>query len=516
MKRYEPCDPDHLETGTAARQTYSNPASLGITVRDWITVYEIEPAVDVVVSDVSWTPADPVTGTGVTFKATVKNRGTIATPSGTVLGVSFKVDGKQVSWSDTYTSSLAPGASVTLTANSGPSGSAGWTATEGSHTVEAHVDDINRIAESDHTNNKLTAPLTVQDLTVTSFTLLNADTDQPVSGFDPIADGAVIDYTKLGTSRISIRASTSPATVGSVRFGYDATASYRTEEVAPYTIAGDVSNGMDYLPWTPAPGSHTLTATPYTNADGTGTAGTAKTISFTIANNATNLALNKPVAFSSQQTGNEAAKAVDNDLTTRWSASGYPQTLRVDLGKSYSINRTELAPYQNRAYQYKVEVSTDGTTYAQVVNRTTNTTGGSLLADNFTAVTARYVRLTVTGAYNYTGGWVSINEFRVFGKELVTVNARLAYGLQGEESETRLYPNPAKGAVTLSYTASQAGEVQIRLLDNSGRPCLTTTHQVVKGTNTFRVDLGTVPGGLYVVQLQGAGLPVVRKLVIAR
>ncbi len=42
MKRYEPCDPDNLTTGTAAKQTFSNPASLEITVHDWVSVYEIE------------------------------------------------------------------------------------------------------------------------------------------------------------------------------------------------------------------------------------------------------------------------------------------------------------------------------------------------------------------------------------------------------------------------------------------------------------------------------------------
>ncbi len=475
---------------------------------------------DVVVTNVSWTPANPVTGTGVTFKATIKNQGTGATPAGTILGVRFSVDGVTKNVSDTYTTSLAAGDSVTLTANSGPSGTASWTATEGNHTVEAFVDDINRFPESDDTNNKLSAPLTVQSLSVTSFTLFNADTDQPVSGFDPIPANATIDYTKLGTTHLSIRANPSP-TVGSIKFGYDTNAAYRIENEAPYTIAGDgktASGSPDYFAWTPALGTHTLTATPYAGENATGTAGTAQSISFTVTNNGTNLAVGKPVTFSSQEVGNAAAKAVDNDLTTRWSSNGpgYPQTLRVDLGKSYSLNRIELAPYQNRAYRYQVEVSTDGTTYTQVVNRTSNTTGGSVLADNFPAVTARYVRLTVTGASNYTGGWVSINEFRVFGKELLTPNARLSFELQGEESETGLYPNPARNEVQVRYTARQAEEVQIRLLDNSGRPCLTTAHQAVKGANTFQVDVSSLRSGLYVVQLQGAGLPVVRKLVIAK
>jgi hypothetical protein len=49
---------------------------------------------------------------------------------------------------------------VTVTANGGPTG-ATWTATGTTHTVEAWVDDQNRITESNETNNKTTAPLSV-------------------------------------------------------------------------------------------------------------------------------------------------------------------------------------------------------------------------------------------------------------------------------------------------------------------------------------------------------------------
>ena len=128
-----------------------------------------------------------------------------------------------------------------------------------------------------------------------------------------------------------------------------------------------------------------------------------------------NLALNRPVTYSSQQTGNDAAHVNDGDTINRWSASPYPQWVRIDLGAIYSINRTELLPYTSRAYQYKIETSVDDTGYTQAVDRTGNTAGGSLITDTFAAVNARYVRLTVTGCYNYTGGWASICEFRVFG-----------------------------------------------------------------------------------------------------
>jgi hypothetical protein len=66
-----------------------------------------------------------------------------------------------VSWSDTDTQSLAPGASVTLTANSGPSGIKTWNATSGVHTVQAWVDDVNRFNDVNRSNNKTQVSLSV-------------------------------------------------------------------------------------------------------------------------------------------------------------------------------------------------------------------------------------------------------------------------------------------------------------------------------------------------------------------
>lgn len=96
---------------------------------------------------------------------------------------------------------------------------------------------------------------------VTTFTLLNADSGQPIAGYDPLLSGAVLNLSTLPTRHLGIRANTNPATVGSVRFGYDGNPNYQLDNTAPYVLAG--TGG---LPWTPAAGTHTLTATPLTPA----------------------------------------------------------------------------------------------------------------------------------------------------------------------------------------------------------------------------------------------------------
>ncbi|HXU82019.1 MAG TPA: CARDB domain-containing protein, partial [Polyangia bacterium] len=81
--------------------------------------------------------------------------GQAATPGNVVHGVTFSVDGAVVSSSTSSTSSLGVGASRILTA------STTWKATAGTHTLLVRVDDVNRIAESNETNNTRTSTFTV-------------------------------------------------------------------------------------------------------------------------------------------------------------------------------------------------------------------------------------------------------------------------------------------------------------------------------------------------------------------
>jgi rhamnogalacturonyl hydrolase YesR len=122
----------------------------------------------------------------------------------------------------------------------------------------------------------------------------------------------------------------------------------------------------------------------------------------------------RPVTASAQQTGNEATRAVDGDVTTRWSASGFPQTLTVDLGSVHRASNAQVMTQLDRAYRYRIQTSMDGSTWTTVVDRTANTTPGTLL-DNFSTGTIglRYARLTVTGIADNSTTWVSIREFAV-------------------------------------------------------------------------------------------------------
>lgn len=113
----------------------------------------------------------------------------------------------------------------------------------------------------------------------------------------------------------------------------------------------------------------------------------------------------KPVTVSSQQQGNEASHAVDFNSGTRWAAAKSfrddpgEHWLTVDLEDVYRLSTIRIDWFNSsnkRAYQYTVEVSTDGTSYTQVVDRSENTQQDSV-SDLLYECQARYVRINVLG-----------------------------------------------------------------------------------------------------------------------
>ena len=128
-----------------------------------------------------------------------------------------------------------------------------------------------------------TPTATPNSQSVASYSLINADNGQVIT---TLGDGANINLATTPSQHLNIRANTNPSTVGSVVMVLSGTQSRtQTENNAPYALFGD-NGGGTYNPWTPAIGSYTLKSTPFTSTGGTGTAGTALTINFTVSNQA--------------------------------------------------------------------------------------------------------------------------------------------------------------------------------------------------------------------------------------
>ncbi len=138
---------------------------------------------DLVVSSLKVIPESPKEGDTVTFAAVVENRGQAATEPGVLIGTKFSVDGKTICWNDQLRGPLAPGQHAEVKPNSGPSGVTSWVLTHGCHNITAFVDDVNRIVESNETNNRLTIGLTTgsgPDLLVKEMKIVQAESGKPL------------------------------------------------------------------------------------------------------------------------------------------------------------------------------------------------------------------------------------------------------------------------------------------------------------------------------------------------
>lgn len=124
------------------------------------------------------------------------------------------------------------------------------------------------------------------------------------------------------------------------------------------------------------------------------------------------LSQGKPVTASSQEHyGTAASGAVDGDLGTRWSsAASDAQWLQVDLGSQVALSQVVLRWEAAYAKSYRIELSTDGTTWSTAYSTTTGAGGTETVA---VSGTARYVRMQ--GVTRATGYGYSLWEFQVYG-----------------------------------------------------------------------------------------------------
>ncbi|MEL6654156.1 MAG: DUF5060 domain-containing protein, partial [Bacteroidota bacterium] len=125
----------------------------------------------------------------------------------------------------------------------------------------------------------LSHSLSSQAQSISSLTLVN-----PATGADylTLSEGLVIDLAEYSSNSFNIRAYTQPDPTGSVRFGWNGQANYQTENVAPYALFGDT--GGNFTGEAFSTGNYTITATAYSGANASGTAGSPLTINFSVIN----------------------------------------------------------------------------------------------------------------------------------------------------------------------------------------------------------------------------------------
>jgi hypothetical protein len=114
--------------------------------------------------------------------------------------------------------------------------------------------------------------------------------------------------------------------------------------------------------------------------------------------------------------------AIDGvDAPDYWGTNGQlklPQWLQLDLGSQISISQivTHFYDGSSRTYTYYIQVSNDASTWTTVVQ---SKAGVSLVTDTINPVTARYVRIAVTG--NTANSAAHIQEVSIYQSTTSTV-----------------------------------------------------------------------------------------------
>ncbi|MGB7933040.1 MAG: discoidin domain-containing protein [Gammaproteobacteria bacterium] len=200
-------------------------------------------------------------------------------------------------------------------------------------------------------------------------------------------------------------------------------------------------------------------------------------------------------ASSVENAGLPAAAAIDGDSATRWSSAwSDPQWIVVDLGAVYHINHVVLNWEAAYGKAYKIQVSTDGTSWTDKFSET-NGDGG--IDDVFIGATnAHYVRLWATQRGTPWG--YSLYEFEVYSPtdppvlSLVSVSpatATVATGGTRTFTATGLDQYGAAYPTTVDWTVSGGGTIDT----GSGLFTATTTGGPFTVTATSTAD-GTISG----------------------
>jgi hypothetical protein len=334
---------------------------------------------------------------------------------------------------------------------------------------------------------------------ITNFTLINADTDQPIR---TLASSDTLDLATLPTKNLNIRANTSPSTVKYVRFDYDATSGYVTDTTFPYSL-GDTSG--NYSPWTPTVGTHTLTATPFAAGKGNRVnQGSFQRITFTVTNNVplptAPSVLNAGAVSSSQinlswsDVSNETSYRIERKTDTGSYAAiatpGANVTSYSDIALSPSTNYTYRVFALNSAGSSATSPEASATTLPPPVQAPSAPTGlsasvvsvsqinlswadtssveTSFVVERKTALSS-YVQVATLGANFTSYSDIGLSAGTAYTYRVKAVNSAGSSGYTNEASATTLTPPPQIPAAPTNLSGSPASETQIIIswLDNA-------------------------------------------------
>jgi len=319
-----------------------------------------------------------------------------------------------------------------------------------------------------------------------TLTLINTSNSRPVSGFNPIREGAKVDLSKVGRN-LSIVAN-APNGTSRVIFGYNGNNNFKTENLKPYAIAGD-NGSNDIKDWNYRTGNNTVSARAFNNS---GNVIVSTTVNFEIQNRVNNPQPEpRDVIFTLFNANTDRPingfESIGNNTTINLALTGRALTIVVNTSPQAEFVQFDYNGRRN----YRVEGSAP---FSLTGDRGTN-----LLPITFplgtNRVTARVFSNNNLIAERSISFRVVNNNARISGydKNASAPNSEVEKTLS-EQGTFSMYPNPASNVVNL-YSETAA---EVIVYDNTG--VAVSTAQIKGGSQ--KLDISGLKPGVYNIQVQ--------------
>ncbi|MGH1339804.1 MAG: PKD domain-containing protein, partial [Aureispira sp.] len=238
-----------------------------------------------------------------------------------------------------------------------------------------------------------------------------------------------------------------------------------------------------------------------------------------------NLNLNVPAA------GNYNIGANNADLFRNQAGASYPYSAAgyMDITSSSSTS----GPTNFYYYLYDLEVRDPACVSAQdtvevrpvISDFTFNNTNGTLtftdasvdatswfwdFGDGDTATTQSPVHV-----YNSIGTYdvsLTINNGACSSTQTISITLISVDQLNQPQLSMALLPNPSQAQTTLTLGRALTEDVQVQLLDVTGKVC--QQHTLPRGERNLQLDISNLPAAVYLVQLKGKNFNATQKLVV--
>jgi hypothetical protein len=330
--------------------------------------------------------------------------------------------------------------------------------------------------------------LSVIRFAVASFSVINTTTGEVIAEF---TDAITLNRAEPGFANWNIRANTTPATVGSVKFKVDGSQK-NIDNSNPYLLKVNVLAGLGV-------GNHTLLGEPYTEASGHGQKGQALQAAITIIN-ATTFASNFSLVNTS--TG-EVILNFDDSVTID---ANRPDFANLNIRANTTPATVGSVKFKINGSQKNIDNTNPYLLKSQALQQLTPGSH-TLLAEPFSEASGHGVRgQGNTATVTISNGSATAARMNTRGD---------AAAEEGIGSGITLYPVPVIDNLNFNVTRKIEGDVELMIINGQGQLIhrVRVSAEMLKEHHINTLDLG-LSSGIYYLRIQGtSGLRDMKKFI---